>query len=543
MKRSLFVFVFLLIARPGLTQPLTASQQPRPAEPRVASANQAVLTQLPFADRQDFEDANRGFIATSSAGRSPDQYAFLAQEPPPTVNPSLWRQAQLNEINGLFRVTDGVYQIRGFSLANMTIIEGASGVIVIDTLSTIAAARAGMDLYFANRPRRPVVAVVYTHSHADHYSGVKGVTSDADVRAGRTKVYAPAGFMKEVVSESVIAGTAMARRAQYQFGGPLPRGERGNVDAGLGKDSRGEPGTSLIAPTDSIEQPIETRTIDGVTMVFQLAPATEAPAEMHIFLPQSHVLDMAENATHNLHNLLPLRGTEIRDAKGWSHFLSEALERFGADSQVMIAQHHWPVWGGERVAERLGNHRDLYKYVHDQTVRMMNLGYAPADIQYFALSHFHWDHVGNANLFAGATWLVQKSDRDVMFGSPPSPRTEPQNFSALKNSKTTYITANDYDVFGDGTVVIKATPGHSPGHQSLFLKLAKTGPVVISGDLYHYPEERKLNRIPTTEFNAQMTVASRASLEAFLKKTGAQLWIQHDYAADAKLKKSPAFYE
>jgi glyoxylase-like metal-dependent hydrolase (beta-lactamase superfamily II) len=175
--------------------------------------------------------------------------------------------------------------------------------------------------------------------------------------------------------------------------------------------------------------------------------------------------------------------------------------------------------------------------------QLAEVGYTPADIQYLALSHFHWDHVGNANLFAGATWLVQKSDRDIMFSDPPSPRTEPQNFSALKNSKTTYITTNDYDVFGDGTVVIKATPGHSPGHQSLFVKLAKTGPVVISGDLYHYPEERVLNKIPTTEFDAKQTVASRASLEAFIKKSGAQLWIQHDFTADAKLKKAPAFYE
>jgi alkyl sulfatase BDS1-like metallo-beta-lactamase superfamily hydrolase len=355
-------------------------QQPMPAEPSVAAANKAVLSQLPFSDRQDFEDARRGFVATSAAGHDPGPYKFLEQDPPPTVNPSLWRQAQLNDINGLFKVTEGVYQIRGFSLANMTIVEGATGLIVIDTLQTVASARAGMDIYFANRPRKPVVAVIYTHSHADHYGGVKGVISDADVAAGRTKVFAPAGFMKEVVSESVIAGNAMARRAQYQFGVPLPRSDRGNVDAGLGKDMRSAPGASLIAPTDSIEQPVETRTIDGVTMVFQLAPASEAPAEMHIYMPQSHVLDMAENATHNLHNLLPLRGTEVRDAKGWSHYLSEALERFGPDAQVLIAQHHWPVWGNERVIERLQNHRDLYKYVHDQSVRMMNLGYAPAEI-------------------------------------------------------------------------------------------------------------------------------------------------------------------
>jgi N-acyl homoserine lactone hydrolase len=177
------------------------------------------------------------------------------------------------------------------------------------------------------------------------------------------------------------------------------------------------------------------------------------------------------------------------------------------------------------------------------TARLADIGYAPSDITYLALSHFHWDHVGNANLFAGSTWLVPKAERDIMFSDPPSPRTEPANFSALKNSKTVFITSPDYDVFGDGTVVIKAAPGHSPAHQVLFLKLAKTGPVVVSGDLYHYPEERKLHKVPTTEFNADQTVASRAAVEAFLKKTGAQLWIQHDYIANAKLKKSPEYYE
>jgi N-acyl homoserine lactone hydrolase len=177
------------------------------------------------------------------------------------------------------------------------------------------------------------------------------------------------------------------------------------------------------------------------------------------------------------------------------------------------------------------------------TTRLAEIGYAPSDITYLALSHFHWDHVGNANLFAGATWLTPKAERDIMFSDPPSPRTEPANFSALKNSKTIFITTADYDVFGDKTVIIKAAPGHSPGHQVLFLQLKKTGPVVISGDLYHYPEERKLNKIPTTEFNGDQTVASRATIEAFLKQTHAQLWIQHDAIGNAKLKKSPAFYE
>jgi len=178
------------------------------------------------------------------------------------------------------------------------------------------------------------------------------------------------------------------------------------------------------------------------------------------------------------------------------------------------------------------------------TAQLAEIGYAPSDITYLSFSHFHWDHIGNANVFAPtATWLVRKLEREIMFTDPPSPRTEPANYSALKNSKTVVVTKDEHDVFGDGTVILKSTPGHSPDHQVLFLKLAKTGPVLLSGDLYHYPEERKLNRIPTTEFNAAQTNASRATVEAFLKKTGAQLWIQHDFIANAKLKKSPQFYE
>ncbi len=177
------------------------------------------------------------------------------------------------------------------------------------------------------------------------------------------------------------------------------------------------------------------------------------------------------------------------------------------------------------------------------TAQLAEVGYTPADINFLVLSHFHWDHVGNANLFAGATWLVTKAERDTMFADPPSPRTESANFSALKNSKTTLINKDDYDVFGDGSVVIKAAPGHSPGHQVLFLKLAKTGPLVLSGDLYHYPEERQRKLIPTTEFNGAQTVASRAAIEAFLQKTGAQFWIQHDFMGNAGLKKAPDYYE
>ena len=358
------------------------SQQTKPAEPAVAAASRAVQSRLPFSDRQDFEDAMRGFIATTLDPNNPDRYAFLKHEAPPTVNPSLWRQAQLNATNGLFKVTDGVYQVRGFSQANMTIVEGATGLVVIDTLTTPGAAREALDLYFAHRPRKPVVTVIYTHSHPDHYGGASGVVSPADVAVGKTRVLAPAGFMEAVISEAVTAGNAKARRAEYQFGTPLPLGERGNVDNGEGKnESRGASGAgSIIPPNETIQQPMETRTIDGVTLVFQLALDSEAPSEMLIYLPQSHVLDVAELATHTLHNLLPFRGATVRDANRWSQYLNTALETFGADVQVMIDQHNWPAWGNGQVRARLANKRDLYKYVHDQTIRMMNQGLGPAEI-------------------------------------------------------------------------------------------------------------------------------------------------------------------
>ncbi len=370
----------LLIVVALLPQVVQGQPVPRKqAEPGVTEANRQVLTELPFADRQDFDDAMRGFVATTAPPT--DRYAFLAGDAPPTVNPSLWRLAQLNAIHGLFKVVDGLYQVRGFSLANMTIVEGRSGLIVVDPLSTVGAAKAALELYFEHRPVKPVVAVIYTHSHSDHYGGAKGVASEADVAAGRVAVIAPAGFFEASVSESIIAGNAMGRRAQYQFGAPLPRDAQGNVDAGLGKiDSRGVPGRSMLAPTHSIEQPVQTMEIDGVPITFHLAPATEAPAEMHLYFPRHKVIDAAENATHTLHNLLPIRGTEVRDAKGWSKYIGELLERFGADAEVVIAQHHWPVWGHERVVRHLEEQRDLYKYVHDQTVRMMNQGLAPSEI-------------------------------------------------------------------------------------------------------------------------------------------------------------------
>jgi linear primary-alkylsulfatase len=363
---------------------------PEDATAVTRAQNRALLDALPLWDTQDFDDARRGFLATlpevvirNAQGRvvwNLGEYAFLQEaEAPPTVNPSLWRQARLNMHHGLFQVTDRIYQIRGFDISNMTIVEGDRGLIIIDPLLSMEVARAGLDLYCEHRGRRPVTVIIYTHSHTDHYGGVRGVVDEAEVRAGRVPVIAPEGFLEEISTEAVLAGTAMVRRGQFQFGATLPRGPRGQVDAGLGKvTSRGT--VTLIPPTQSITKPIETHRLDGIEIVFQLAPQTEAPAEMHLFYPQLGALNLAENATHNLHNIYPIRGAQARDANAWAKYLNEAMDRFGHEADVAFAQHHWPVWGRARLLDFLGKQRDLYKYLHDQTLRLLNHGYKPPEI-------------------------------------------------------------------------------------------------------------------------------------------------------------------
>jgi alkyl sulfatase BDS1-like metallo-beta-lactamase superfamily hydrolase len=360
------------------------------AAPMTCAHNRSLLAALPFGDRTDFEDAARGFIGTlpkvevrNAAGRvvySLEDYAFLAHEgAPDTVNPSLWRQARLNMHNGLFQVRDRIYQVRGFDISNMTIIEGSRGIIIIDPLISTEVAAAALELYWHHRGRRPVAAVIYSHSHVDHFGGVRGVVDAADVKAGNVAIIAPDRFMEEVTKENVLAGTAMIRRAMFQFGGLLPRGPRGQVDAGLGKvTSRGT--VTLIPPTQLIRAPIEVHTIDGVEIVFQLAPDTEAPAEMHMFYPDLRALNLAENATHNLHNIYPIRGAQVRDANAWAKYLNEARDRFARHADVVFAQHHWPIWGNTRLSDYLAKQRDAYKYLHDQTLRLMNQGLTAAAI-------------------------------------------------------------------------------------------------------------------------------------------------------------------
>jgi alkyl sulfatase BDS1-like metallo-beta-lactamase superfamily hydrolase len=367
-----------------------APQAPKDATTFTQQANAAVLKQLNFASQEDFADASRGFIATladpvikGSDGHEVwnlNAYAFLQRkDAPPTVNPSLWRQARLNMNNGLFKVVDRVYQWRGFDMSNMTIIEGDKGLILIDPLMSTETARAGLDLYTQQRGQRPVVAVIYTHSHADHYGGVKGVVDEADVEAGKIAVLAPDGFLESAVSENVMAGTAMSRRANYMYGTHMPRGERAQVDVGLGK-AQSTGSVTLIAPTDVIAKTGDKRTIDGVEMVFQLAPGTEAPAEMTVYFPQFKVFDSAELACATLHNTLTLRGAQVRDATKWSYYLNEAIALYGDRTNAAIAQHHWPRWGQDKVLEFLKVQRDLYKYIHDQTLRLTNEGYTMVEI-------------------------------------------------------------------------------------------------------------------------------------------------------------------
>jgi len=358
------------------------------ASPAIKAQHDAALKTLPFGDTRDFDSTSRGLVAEltpnvvkGASGEvlwDNDSYAFLEGDAPDTVHPSLWRQSKLVARSGLFEVTEGIYQLRGIDLSNMTIVEGDTGIIIIDTLLSAETAAAGLALYREHRGDRPVRAVIHTHSHADHFGGVFGVTSQGEVDAGDVQIIAPAGFLEHAVSENVYAGTAMNRRAAYMYGAALERGPLGQVGAGLGQTlSTGAVG--LIAPTLLIETTGETHTIDGVEIEFQMAPGTEAPSEMHFYFPKHRALCMAENATHNLHNLLTLRGAVVRDPHGWSQYLTEAIARFGDRTDVVFASHHWPTWGQDEIVEFLSVQRDLYAYLHDQTLRLVNQGYTGAE--------------------------------------------------------------------------------------------------------------------------------------------------------------------
>ncbi|MCM2393528.1 alkyl/aryl-sulfatase [Streptomyces albipurpureus] len=339
-------------------------------------------------DHTDFADATRGLVdrfescvIRNSRGRviwDNDRWGFLEQDCPETVHPNLWRIGQLNAHQGLFEVVPGIYQARGLDGSNMTLVEGDTGVVAIDPLCSKETAAAAMELYHRNRGDRPVRAVVYTHSHGDHFGGVHGVTDPRTVAAGECEIVAPAEFMEHAVSENIFAGPAVRRRAVYMYGATLPASPRGMVGFGLAQAmSRGTFG--LIPPTATVEATGQELTLDGVRFVFQLTPDTEAPSEMNLALPDHQVLLIAENVTHTLHNVLTLRGALVRDAHAWASSITESLQLFD-DAEVLIGSHHWPTWGRDNVRRILTEQRDAYAYLHDQTVRLMNRGLTGAEI-------------------------------------------------------------------------------------------------------------------------------------------------------------------
>jgi linear primary-alkylsulfatase len=342
-----------------------------------------------MSPEDDFAEARRGLIAPFDPPRVEtadgkvvwdlESYGFLEEECPDTAHPSLWRQSRLNCIAGLFELAPGFYQLRGFDLSNMHVVEGEKGIIVIDPLISAETAAAALALYREHRGDRPVTGLIYTHCHIDHFGGAKGIVSAEEVRERGIPVLAPEGFLEHAVSENVYAGTAMGRRAGYMYGAALRRGPDGQIGSGLGQTT--SLGTmTLIPPNRNVTATGQEETIDGARMVFQLTPGTEAPAEMNFHFPEHRVLCIAENATHTMHNLLTLRGALVRDPHVWAQYLDEAIELFGADSDVLFAGHHWPTWSSERIVDYLRKQRDLYAYLHDQTLRLLNQGLTGREI-------------------------------------------------------------------------------------------------------------------------------------------------------------------
>jgi len=365
-----------------------ATPERKAASSATDERQRAVLASLESASASDFERASRGMIAPGAPRQVPgrfgqvlwdlDAYTFLNDpdtiEPPSTVNPSLWRQGRLNNIAGLFEVTPAIFQVRGMDISNVTFISGETGWIVIDPLTSEETARAALSMVNEHLGERPVRAVIYTHSHTDHFGGVRGVVNDDDVASGRVSVIAPVGFLDAAISENVLAGTVMIRRAMYMYGVLLPKDAQGHVDTGLGKGMPGLPSVALIAPTHEITATGEEMSVDGVRLVFQLTPGTEAPAEMNVFVPDERALCVAENCTANQHNVYTLRGAQVRDALMWSKYIDQSLELYAAQCDVLFASHHWPRWGQAVLSMYLASQRDAYRYVHDQTLRLANHG-------------------------------------------------------------------------------------------------------------------------------------------------------------------------
>ncbi|MFG2926357.1 alkyl/aryl-sulfatase [Streptomyces sp. NPDC048305] len=406
------------------TERTTATAATRAA--RVASS-----AGLDFADRGQYEDAARGFLGTIDPCVIHDadgevvwdlrKFDFLSGAAPDTVHPSLWRNAQLNSGHGLFEVTDRLYQVRGFDMANMSVVVGDSGYLVIDPLTTVEPARAALDLVREHLGDRPVTAVVYTHSHADHFGGAKGVLITEEAAEREVPVIAPAGFLEHAVSENVYAGNAMNRRAAFMYGMHLPDDERGQLGTGLGHaPSRGR--VTLLAPDRTVTTTGQELVVDGVRMVFQLVSGTESPADMNIHFPDLNALCMADNLVHSMHNLYTPRGAEVRDGRAWSDHLNESIELFGAGTDVIFLGHQWPVWGREACADALRAHRDLYRYVHDEVLRLANQGHTIHEIPDLvelpeALAH-HWSSRGYYGTLSNNCKAVHQKYLGYFDGNP-----------------------------------------------------------------------------------------------------------------------------
>jgi alkyl sulfatase BDS1-like metallo-beta-lactamase superfamily hydrolase len=370
-------------------EPGTASQHfhPKgnpPTEHTIAKIVKA-RNSLPFADEQDFEEAKKGLIAAPDSLQIPNEsgqgfawdmerFRFIKEDKDfDSIHPSLERQARLTGIYGLFEVMPGIYQVRGYDLSNVTFVKGDTGWIVFDTLLSKEPAAAAWELLNKHFEKRPIVAVIHSHSHADHFGGIRGLVDEADVKSGKIQIIVPKDFLKHAVSENVYAGNAMTRRMFYQYASLLPASPFGYVTQGLGQAaSRGN--TGMISPTRVIEDDFEEVTIDGVKMVFQNTPGTEAPAEMNTYFPELKALWMAENVTGTLHNIYTLRGAQVRDSLAWSKYINEALYRFGGDATVMFASHHWPRWGNDRIHEVLSAQRDMYANMNNQVLHLANQG-------------------------------------------------------------------------------------------------------------------------------------------------------------------------
>src|SRR5450631_3726727 len=369
-------------------QALAVDLTVKPASAQTIAANKAVATVGGPSYKQDTEDATRGLIATlddplikNAKGDlvwDARRFDFIKGEAPASVNPSLWQSAKLTAQQGLFKVSEGIYQVRNYDVSNMTLVAGKTGWIIIDPMTTAETARAALTLAEKNLGKKPIVGVIYTHSHADHFGGSRGLVDEADVKAGKVRVIAPEGFMDNAIAENVLAGNAMFRRAHYQFGTPLAAGEQGLVGVGLSAATP-DGNITLVPPNELVSKTGQELTVDGLRIVFMMAPGSEAPSEMLFYFPDLKALCVAEDVNKTMHNIYTLRGAKVRDSLAWSKYVNQLLDMF-PDAEVAFGPHTWPTWGNARIRKLIVNQRDMYRFIHDEALNLANQGKKPDDL-------------------------------------------------------------------------------------------------------------------------------------------------------------------